>query len=343
LRKLFQRFFQVVAFFFPSPFNVWLHRLAGAEIGRHVRIHPGVLILARNVCIGEDAIIKFGAMVHVRTFRLGRKSKIGFFTLAKGVSDLLVADACIIGPKCMIECSREVVLDYYSGVGPGSYLYTHGSGMPVTEGYRSTFSPIHIKEKVWVNMRSTIGPGVTIGEKSVVMPGTILLESVGPNRLVAGDPVKLSNVPRFSMPVHKNGMKEIAKKILADYSNWLKEYERIECDLKDSTLLLKNGSGPISITIDGPGDIALLTRKGDESGGAYFNLADLSTDQSRFDMKTCFEEFLRMYFGLIFLSGSCNRIPQESLSISSSHSSSLQAASHFARVDPPPRGFRSDG
>jgi len=298
---MFRHFFQVVAFFFPSPFNVWFHRLAGAEIGRHVRIHPGVLILSRNVHIGGEAVIKFGAMINVRTFRLGRKSKIGFFTLAKGVSDLLVADACIIGPKCMIECSREVVLDYYSGVGPGSYLYTHGSGMPVTEGYRSTFAPIHIKEKVWVNMRSTIGPGVTIGEKSIVMPGTILLESVGPNRQVAGNPVKLSNLPRFPMPGNGNGMREIANNILVDYSNWLKEYDRFECDLKDSTLLLKNGRRPFSITIDGPGDIALFTRKGEKNGGAYFNLADLSTDQSRFEMKTEFENFLRMYFGLIFL------------------------------------------
>jgi len=298
---MFRRFFQIAAFFFPSPFNVWFHRLAGADIERHVCIHPGVLILARNVHIGREATIKFGAMISVRTFKLGRKSKIGFFTLVKGISDLLVADACIIGPKCMIECSREVVLDYYSGVGPGSYLYTHGSGMPVTEGYRSTFSPIHIKEKVWVNMRSIVGPGVTIGEKSIIMPGTILLESVGPNRLVAGDPVKLSNLPRFSMPGNGDGLKEIALRILADYSNWLKEYDRVECDLKDSTLLLKNGSGRISITIDAPGDIALLTRKGDKSENAYFNLADLSTDQSRFETKTDFEKFLRMYFGLIFL------------------------------------------
>ena len=298
---MFRRFLQVVAFFFPSPLNVWLHRLAGAEIGRHVRIHPGVLILSRSVCIGRGAVIKFGAMINVRTFRLGRKSKIGFFTLAKGVSDLLVADACIIGPKCMIECSREVVLDFYSRVGPGSYLYTHGSGMPVTEGYRATFSPIHIKEKVWVNMRSTIGPGVTIGERSIVMPGTILLESVGPNRLVAGNPAKLSNLPRFPVPGNGNGLRDIAKNILVDYSKWLKEYNRFECDLHDSTLLVKNGSRPVSITIDGCGHIALFTRKGDKNGGAYFNLADLSTDESRSETKTDFEEFLRMYYGLIFL------------------------------------------
>ena len=295
------RLFQILAFIFPSPLNVWLHRLAGAKIDRHVRIHPGVLILARDVCIGREALIKFGTMIRVRTFCLGRKSKIGYFTLVNGVSDLLVGDACIIGPKCMIDCSRQVVLDYYSGVGPGSYLYTHGSGMPVTEGYRATFSPIHLKEKVWVSMRSTIGPGVTIGERSIVMPGTILLESVGPSRLVAGDPGKLYNLPRFSFRLDGDARYELAKKILVEYRRWLEEYEPRACHVEDSLLALEYGRRRVSITIDRPGDIVILTKKGEKSNAAYFNLADLSTDASRFPARLDFERFLRMYFGLIFL------------------------------------------
>lgn len=298
---MFRCILQAVAFFFPSPVNIWIHRLAGAEIEQHVTIHPGVLIIARNTRIGKGALIKFGAMIKTRTFRLGRKSKIGFFTLVKGESDLLVGDACIIGPKCMIDCTRNVVLEYYSGVGPGSYLYTHGSGMPVTEGYHASFSPIHIKEKVWVNMRATVGPGVTIGENSIILPGTILLESVGPNRLVAGDPVKLTNLPRLSRPPDANGMRDIAKRILADYCEWQKNNGNTACELRDSVLVLGSGRRTTTVTIDAPGDIALLTGKGEKSDRAYFNLADLSTDGGRFPVKSEFEKFLRMYFGLIFL------------------------------------------
>lgn len=296
-----RRIFQVAAFFCPPPVNVWLHRLAGAEIGRGAFLHPGVLILARNVRIGKEANVKFGAMINVRSFALGRKSKIGFFTLAKGETDLHIGDACIIGPRCMIDCTRPVTMDYYSGVGPGSYLYTHGSGMPVTEGYRATFAPIHLEEKVWVNMRSTIGPGVTIGERSVVMPGSVVLESVGPGRLVAGDPGKMNNLPRMPVPVDEQGVKEIARTILSDYRTWLADHEGASCDLADSTLLVRRRSGKLSITIDGPGDIVLLTRKGEKADAPYFNLSDLSTDESRFPAKTALEKFLRKYFGLIFL------------------------------------------
>ncbi len=292
---------QIIAFFFPSPLNVWLHRLAGAKIERHVRIYPGVLILARTIEIGSGAKIKSGTMVNVRTFRLGMKSYIGFFTLVKGESDLLVGDACIIGPKCMINCSRPVVLEYYSGVGPGSYLYTHGSGMPVTEGYRATFAPIHIKEKVWVNMHSTIGPGVTIGEGTVIMPGTILMESVGPKRLVAGNPARLSNLPRISTGLRDNSIREFADQILREFCSWSNEYEKTSCFYQDSTLRINNKKRNIVITIDEPGDIVLLTTKGDRNGSTYFNLADLSTDDSRSAVKLKLEAFMRLHFGLIFL------------------------------------------
>lgn len=300
-RKMFLRILQIIAFFFPSPINVWLHRLAGAKIDRHVSIYPGVLILAKNIEIGREAQIKLGTMIHARTFTLGKKSHIGFFTLVKGESDLLVGDACIIGPKCMINCSRPVVLDYYSGVGPGSYLYTHGSGMPVTEGYRATFAPIHIKEKVWVNMHSTIGPGVTIGERSIIMPGTILMESVEAKRLVAGNPARLTNLPILPASIHDNSIREIAGKILNEFCNWSNEYEKTSWLYMDPSLRITHKKRNVSVTIDGPGDIVLLTRKGDRNGGMYFNLSDLSTDESRDPMKLKFEAFMRLYFGLIFL------------------------------------------
>lgn len=301
MTKIFISVLQVIAFFFPSPINIWFHRLAGAKICKHVCIHPFVLILAGNVEIGREALIKAGAMINVRTFKLGKKSRIGFFTFVKGESDLLIGDACIIGPKCMINCSRQVILDYYSGIGPGSYIYTHGSGMPVTEGYRATFSPIHIKEKVWVNMHTTIGPGVTIGENSVIMPGTILLESVAPRRLVAGDPAKSNNLPIFLSKMHQNSIKELAEKILIDYCNWSNEYNNTSWIYKDSTLKIKDKSRYVSVTVDIPGDIVLLTTSAMRAESKYFNLVDLSTDESRDPVKLELEKFMRLYFGLIFL------------------------------------------
>jgi acetyltransferase-like isoleucine patch superfamily enzyme len=292
---------QILAFFFPSPVNVWLHRLAGAQIDRHVSIHPAVLILAREVAIGSEARIKFGTMVSVRAFRLGKKSSIGFFTLVKGGADLLIGDACIIGPRSTIDCSRQVVLDYYSGVGPGSYLYTHGSGMPVTEGYRATFAPIHIGKKAWINMRAVIGPGVTVGEGSIVLPGTVLLENVDPKRMVGGNPAKLVNVPVFLMPRKPGFLEDLAGGILEEFRSWSNEYRRTSWTMEGGVLKVDHRFGRLSLSVNGPGDIVLLTKKEARRDGMYFNLADLGTDGARHPVKKDLEAFMRLYHGLIFL------------------------------------------
>jgi len=292
---------QIVAFLFPSPINVWLHRLAGANIEPYVSIHPAVLILAKNITIRRESKIKFGTMINVRKFHLGKKSSIGFFTLAKGESDLIVGDACIIGPKNMINCSREVVLEYYSGVGPGSYLYTHGSGMPVTEGYRATFAPIHIKEKVWVNMRCTIGPGVTIEKGSIVMAGTVLMESVASKRMVVGDPAKLNNYPVFPKPRKPDFLETLAHEILSEYEVCLREGKGVSCHREGEILHAKHRWRSASISVNGNEDIVLYTVPGQRREGKYFNLADLTTDDSRHPIKLNVEAFMRLRYGLIFL------------------------------------------
>ena len=293
--------FQIAAFFFPWPVNVFLLRLSGGKIGRRAYIDPGVLILARNIEIGDQARIKFGAMIHVRTFRLGKKSKIGYFTNVKGESDLLVGDACIIGPKCMINCSRQVILDYYSGVGPGSYLYTHGSGMPVTEGYKAVFAPIHIKRKVWVSMRCVIGPGVTINENTNVMPGTVLVEDVPARRLVAGNPAKLSTYPLLLAKQDRESIDKLANRILEEYCGWSNEYKGTDLKIEDGRLKIRNGRNYFVISANEGGDIVLLTAPGETRNGMYFNLSDLKTDSELHPEKSNLEDYMRLYYGLIFL------------------------------------------
>lgn len=302
ITAIFKASLRVAAFFFPSPLNVFIHRMAGATIGKHVIIHPGVFIMANIIDIKDGARIKFGVMINVRKFMLGRKSSIGFFTLVKGESDIIVNDACIIGPKCMINCSRSVTLGYYSGIGPGSYIYTHGSGMPVTEGYRATFAPINIGNKVWLSMRSIVGPGVDIGNGTNIMPGTVILESIGNKRLVVGDPAKIQNIQIMLKPFNHDSFEKFALDTLREYCNWSNEY-------KNRNLLYENGMLKIPMRRrdfivkinDNNCDIALYTNAGVKRDGMFFNIRDLLTDGKCHPEKNKIEEYMRLYYGLIFL------------------------------------------
>ncbi len=292
---------QIAAFFCPPPINIWLHRAAGAQIDKYVSMHPGVLILAKKIEIGRGARIKFGTMIKARTFKLGKKSSIGFYTLVNGESDLIVGDASIIGPRTLINCSRQVVIGYYSGIGPNSCLYTHGSGLPVTEGYRATFAPIHIKDKVWVSMRSTIGPGVTIEDGAIVMPGTVLVQSIDSKRMVAGNPAKLTNFPVFLRPVKPGFVEELAPKILEEYREWSNEYHKTNWQIVNGELVTEYKKKKFTISVEGKGDIVVSTIPGKKTDGMYFNIADLKTDDSMHKEKVKLESYIRWHYGLIFI------------------------------------------
>jgi acetyltransferase-like isoleucine patch superfamily enzyme len=296
-----KKIIRLIAYFFPSPINVWIHKLAGSTIGKHVSIHPGVLLLVDNMEIKDNAIIKFGSFINARTLELGRKSSIGFFTLVNGKDDLIIKDACIIGARTMINCDRSVTFEYYSGNGPGCYLYTHGSFLPVTEGYRAVFAPITIKEKVWIQMNCKIGPGVTIGKGSVVLPGTVLVENVEPNKMVVGDPAKLTKIPLLRKCISDENIKDFGLEILSKYCEWSNEYKKTNWKLNNGVLLINEKRKKFSVCVDGEGDIVLFTEPGKKNNGMYFNLRDLTTDNSMHPEKVKLEQYIRLYFGLTFL------------------------------------------
>ena len=292
----------IIAFFFPSPVNVWFLRLAGGSIGKNVTIHPGVLLNVKNLIVKDNAIIKFGALINARTLELGRKSSIGFFTLVNGADDLIIKDACIIGARTMINCDRSVTFEYYSGNGPECIIYTHGSFLPVTEGYRAYFAPIVIKEKVWIQMSCRIGPGVTIGEGSVILPGTVLIENVEPYRMVVGDPAKLTKVPLLRKKIIGEKITEFAAKILSEYCEWSNNYKETRWKVEDGLLIINSRRGKLSVGVDErESDIAILTESGKIRNGMYFNLIDLTTDDIKHPEKLKLELYMRLHYGLTFL------------------------------------------
>ena len=48
--------------------------------------------------------------------------------------------------------------------------------------------PVKIADNVWIGMNAIILKGVTIGENSVVAAGAVVVKSVPPNTIVAGNP-----------------------------------------------------------------------------------------------------------------------------------------------------------
>lgn len=201
----------------------------------------------------------------------------------------------------MISCDKSITFEYYSGCGPGCYLYSHGSFLPVTEGYKTLFAPIFIEEKVWIQMNCKIGPGVTIGQGSILMPGTVVLENIPAQRLVVGDPAKLTNIPLLKTKLKQENLEKLSIEILAEYCKWSNEFEHTNWSITNGSIQITARKKKFTISTNGEGDIVLSTQNMKIKNRMYFDFIRLRTDKNEHPIKQKLEHFMRLYYGLTFL------------------------------------------
>ena len=106
---------------------------------------------AHNISIGEGSIIGFDAIMD------GREG----ITLGRNVN-----------------LSSEVAL----------WTLQHDPGSP---DFAARGAPIVVEDRVWLSFRSTVLPGVRIGEGAVVAAGAVVTHDVAPYTIVGGVPAKL--------------------------------------------------------------------------------------------------------------------------------------------------------
>jgi len=51
--------------------------------------------------------------------------------------------------------------------------------------------PITIEDGVWIGAAAVIGPGVTIGHGTIVSAGAVVMRSMPPDSLIAGNPARV--------------------------------------------------------------------------------------------------------------------------------------------------------
>jgi carbonic anhydrase/acetyltransferase-like protein (isoleucine patch superfamily) len=149
-----------------------------ASGGRRLRLGPGVrwrTHLAR-IEIGDGVFVRRGA-------------KLGVSGRAGQPAVLRIGDRVGIGDRSEIHCGRELVIGDDSLIAwdvvimDRSY-HSLGPGPEQPE-------PVRIGERVWIGCRSTVLPGVQIGDGAVVAAGSVVTRSVAPRTLVAGNPARV--------------------------------------------------------------------------------------------------------------------------------------------------------
>jgi acetyltransferase-like isoleucine patch superfamily enzyme len=100
-----------------------------------------------------------------------------------------------------VSINREVFIDAYesieigNGVGIGFravlFTSTHDIGNSASRVGKLRGEPIKINDGVWIGAGAIIGPGVEIGEASIVSSGAVVFRSMPDNSVIAGNPARV--------------------------------------------------------------------------------------------------------------------------------------------------------
>lgn len=129
-----------------------LYRRMGMRLAPTACIHRGLEVRsARNIEVGEGTVVGFDAILDGRT----------------GIT---------IGRH--VNLSSEVAI----------WSLQHDHRDPE---FRAFGSPVVIGDRAWLSFRTTVLPGVTVGEGAVVAAGAVVTKDVPPYAIVAGIPARV--------------------------------------------------------------------------------------------------------------------------------------------------------
>lgn len=125
--------------------------------------------------------------------------KCNFFFAARytEMPRLIIGDHTGIGHSCAFSVGKRITIGRHCRIGYHVQIFD-SPGHPADPAQRlagaplspDEVRPITIEDNVWIGSSAIIFPGVTIGEGSIVGMAAVVMNSVPPNTLVAGNPAR---------------------------------------------------------------------------------------------------------------------------------------------------------
>lgn len=96
---------------------------------------------------------------------------------AGNAEHIYIEEGVWIATQCLLLCHRRILNDYRAGDDYNELSYK--------------IEDIHLKRGCVIGMRSTVMPGVTVGEGAIVGVGSLVTKDVPPYSLAVGNPAKV--------------------------------------------------------------------------------------------------------------------------------------------------------
>ena len=102
---------------------------------------------------------------------------------------LEIGDCSCIGPRVELYCKDRITIGDNSVISQDSYLCTASHDVS-SRNMALVTKPIIIRDGVWVAAKVIVLPGVEMCSGAVAGAGSVVVKSVGPNEVVAGNPAR---------------------------------------------------------------------------------------------------------------------------------------------------------
>ncbi len=110
--------------------------------------------------------------------------------------NISIGNNCAIGDQCVLDGRAGLTIGNNVNLSTAAWLWTNQHD-PQDPDFGLKCGPIVIKDYAWVSSRSSVLPGVTIGEGAVVAAHAVVTRDVAPYTIVGGVPaIKISDRSR---------------------------------------------------------------------------------------------------------------------------------------------------
>jgi acetyltransferase-like isoleucine patch superfamily enzyme len=125
----------------------------------------------------NGAKISSNASIHLNVFIFGPQK------------NLYIDEQTVINPEARLDCRKQLKIGRNVSISREVFLLTLGHDYN-DENFSLKGDGIIIEDNCWIGIRSTILPGVTLGEGCVIGANSVVTKSTEPWKVYAGNPAR---------------------------------------------------------------------------------------------------------------------------------------------------------
>ena len=170
-------------------------RSDSVKIGRRCRIEENVEATwhggnSEDFTLGDCSFIGKDSRVLVRRFEAGDYVVLHNHLLANGDGCLGLGHNSWMGQNGILNANVDLKIGKNVGIGAYSAVWTHGKFVSLIDGcLMHKEAPVTIEDDACL-WRAVVSPGVTVGRRATVLPGSILTRDAPPGSCFGGVPAE---------------------------------------------------------------------------------------------------------------------------------------------------------